>query len=127
LVYAHRNTYEECFGPVPDGLWVLHHCDNPPCINPAHLFLGTHSDNMRDAASKGRLRTASRRVLTHEQVAEIRANYRTLPPGRPKAGTDRTWTAQWIARRYGISHGAVQSIIHNRSWVDIEARKRPCM
>lgn len=53
-IYVHRLTWQQYFGSIPQGMCVLHSCDNPPCFNPDHLFLGTNHDNMVDKSLKGR-------------------------------------------------------------------------
>jgi hypothetical protein len=75
---VHRIIYEQCVGPIPEGMLVCHHCDNPPCCNPDHLFLGTHKDNMRDMTKKGRNfltigeKSGKNCKLSTEQVKSIR-------------------------------------------------------
>jgi hypothetical protein len=103
---AHRISWELHNGPIPDGLLVLHRCDNPSCVNPEHLFLGTHADNMRDAARKGRIsREPKYFKLTRGDVAEIRK--------RLAAGE----TQQSIADIFDVSKACIGNIHRGKTWV----------
>jgi hypothetical protein len=111
---AHRLTYELTFGPFDPGLHVCHRCDNPPCCNPAHLFLGTDRDNMRDAASKGRMVIPHPQGTAHtlaklddEAVREIR---RRVAEGETQRG---------VASRFGIPQVAVWRIVRRKSWAHV--------
>ena len=82
-VNAHRFSYELYVGPIPDGLWALHRCDNPPCVNPEHLFIGTCQDNHDDMIRKGRKVSVigaahPKTQLTEQDVLNIRADTRPL-------------------------------------------------
>src|ERR1700694_5169324 len=77
---THRISWVLHFGPIPDGLHVLHRCDTPACVSPHHLFLGTNQQNVDDKMSKGRFKPNKgaqhgRAILTDEQVLEIRRRY----------------------------------------------------
>lgn len=106
---AHRMAWEDVNGPIPDGMSVCHTCDTPPCVNVAHLFLGTNADNVADRVAKGRQSRGARhqaarahhQYLTAAQIAEIRAI--------PK------WT-RGIAERYGVTNGVIHRARKRKWW-----------
>lgn len=114
---AHRVAYELSVGPIPEGLQVLHSCDNPSCVRPDHLFLGTQLDNMKDMADKGSKATGRR--LNHPiQEGELNHNARIT---RSEASEVKRLYAKGIpqaqiARRLGISRLNVWNIVHGKSW-----------
>jgi hypothetical protein len=74
-VHAHRDAYERANGPIPDGMVVRHTCDNPACINPAHLLIGTQKDNVRDCIERGRRfdNSGSNHPRTHLTPDDVKA------------------------------------------------------
>jgi Flp pilus assembly pilin Flp len=123
---AHRVAWQEINGPIPEGMFICHTCDNPPCVNPEHLWLGTALDNARDRAAKGRSahnrphsagpgERNGRALLTETQVREIielheREGRRLV--GRPRVGLTR----RQIGDRYGVSVPTVDAILSGRNW-----------
>lgn len=102
-VSAHRLAYATWVVPIPDGMDVCHRCDNPPCINPDHLFLGTRSENHHDKATKGRAGKGDsgwQARLTDQQVAAIRA-----------AITGTRGEQARLTREYGVSQATISLIV----------------
>lgn len=69
--YAHRFSYNHFKGFIADGLFVLHNCDNPSCVNPDHLFLGTHDDNMKDAVRKNRFPKGDNHYMRKRKITNV--------------------------------------------------------
>ena len=112
---VHRLAWEQAYGPIPPKMEVCHHCDTPACYELSHLFLGTHTENMRDAVAKGRMHSAQGEAhpmakLTAGQVAEIRA---TLHLNRVGVNGSDLPAA---AARYGVSVSAVRRVLQGTTW-----------
>lgn len=111
-VFAHRLVWQLLNGEIPKDRVICHRCDNPSCVRPDHLFMGTQGDNVRDAMMKGRLVKRNHAKagnpnakLTYDQVLEIRRLYMTT--AMSQAG---------IARRFQLSEGTVNHIVSGKSW-----------
>ena len=112
---AHKKAWILTNGPVPAGLYVCHHCDNPPCVRPDHLFLGTNMDNVHDMIDKGRVRNGEKHPqakLTELDVMTIRAEY------KPAHG-DGMSLARKLAEKYGVTAIHIWGIAHRKTWKHI--------
>lgn len=108
---AHRVSWELHNGAIPDGLQVLHHCDNPSCVNPTHLWLGNHAENMADMSKKKRGKSnpacgenSTSSKLTNSDVMEIRKL-------RANGVTRRV-----LAEKYGVTEGTIGHIASRTTW-----------
>lgn len=110
VVTAHRTAFVITFGVVPDGLHILHRCDNRRCCNPSHLFLGTNANNVKDRDVKGRNRVGygercARSKLTYAQVAEIKYKHMHEGIGSTTLG-----------REYGVNKSTILRIVSEKTW-----------
>ena len=110
---SHRVSWVLNNGEIPNGMYVLHKCDNRKCVNPDHLFLGTHQDNMDDMNKKGRYCTlvgesARNVILTEEEVNQIRLKY--IP---------YKYTQQMLADEFGVCAPLIHRIIKRDVWKHI--------
>lgn len=107
---AHRIAYTRAHGSIPEGMFICHRCDNPPCVNPDHLFAGTPAENTADAIAKGRMargEKAGPSRLTKATVLEIRA--------RAAAGE----LQYRIAEDIGVCNMTISHIVRRKSWTHI--------
>jgi hypothetical protein len=112
---AHRVSWIIHKGPIPDNLFVCHHCDNPPCVNPKHLFLGTNQDNLKDAAKKNRLKypkgtfasdeTHQRSKLSNEQVRIIRSG---------------KFRNNFLAKKFNVTHFTISRAKNRKTYKDVK-------
>lgn len=112
-VSSHRFAWECCNGEIPEGLFVLHKCDNKLCVNPHHHFLGTHRNNMDDMMNKGRSAKGEKNAnskLTQEQVDEIRKTY--------QRGSHGEFNVNGLAKKYGVIPSLISKILSNKRWVN---------
>ena len=104
---AHRLSAEIHFGPIPDGMVVMHTCDNPSCVRPEHLRIGTYKENTRDCVNKGRIAHGTRQglhTLSDKSVSEIRTRY------------IRRKNGPLLALEYGVSISTISHIVRNKTW-----------
>lgn len=123
---AHRLAYELEHGPIPEGMQVLHHCDNPPCVR--HLFLGTNADNVADKVKKGRAfpppgtvhgaRTHPERWHRGEQCHQAKLTADLVREIRGKRALGETFVV--LAQHYGVSPATISSAVKRQKWRHVE-------
>lgn len=109
---AHRIAYDLTFGKIPQGFCVLHHCDNPSCCNPKHLFLGTYADNNFDRDKKGHTAWGEKNgiaKLSVEKVRKIRILY-----------SMGSFSYNDLALKFNVGKTTIQNVINRESWSRVE-------
>lgn len=114
VISAHRFSWWFTNGDIPEGMYILHKCDVRKCVNPDHLFLGTHQDNMEDMIEKDRHRPgekSARAKLNQKEVNEIRNLY-----VRGKCNTTSEFSMRGLAKKFKVDPGTIRDILKNKRW-----------
>lgn len=125
-VLAHRLSWTLHFGEIPEGLVICHHCDNPPCVRPDHLFIGTQEDNVRDMWRKGRGRTGRHDAFVHTRRVSGERHHRAQLTDSEVAKIRHEWDTgsrnqSALARRYGTTQATIWRIVNNRTRLEASA------
>jgi flavodoxin len=112
-VAAHRYSYEVFKGEIPHGMFVCHKCDNPSCVNPDHLFLGTRQDNINDRESKGRNKPP--KILSGENGTNSKLTWNDVEEIRH--WIQQGWNQTELAKKYKVSPRTISDIVRFRTWV----------
>jgi len=116
-ILAHRLSWELKHGAIPDGMQLCHRCDNPPCVNPRHLFLGTAADNHADMVRKGRARfTFRERPELMSGEINVHAKLTAVDVRQIRHLRASGWTMTKLAGRFGVTRQNVRSIVNNQTW-----------
>ena len=115
MIKSHRLSYEFCHGNIPDGLCVLHKCDNGLCVNPDHLFLGTQHDNVNDCIKKGRV--ANHKGINNGKSKLIPNDIKDIRLNCIKG--HRSFGMSSFARKYNVTPQAVWGIVNNKNWTHL--------
>ena len=111
---THRVAWELTNGLIPDGLHVCHHCDTPGCVNPKHLWLGTHAENLADMKTKGRAARGDRSGTAKLDCRQVQIIKRLLFLGQCSAAE--------LSALLGVSSSAIDSIRNENTWRHVDAR-----
>lgn len=115
---AHRVSYELNIGPIPEGAWILHSCDNPPCVNPRHLSAGTPAQNTQEAMERKRMTPCGvgsgeahpTSKLTEVQALGVRDLY------------DQGWSCKDIGDAYGVNEQTIRLIGQRKNWKHLKEK-----
>lgn len=107
FIFAHRFSYELYYSPIPEGMFVCHKCDNPPCVNPSHLFLGTCADNNLDKLNKNRTKRGSSHWKSKLNVTQVSSIREELKNGA---------TGYELAKKYSVHPQTIYSIKYKDNW-----------